>query len=332
MAVAATWELDAFTSVEVFKALSSETRLSILKLLSERELNINEMGKHLDVNLPTVSKHVQALEQAGLVVSEYMAGTQGTQKRCRLKCRRLVVSLEESPIPKEQYEEVSMPVGLYTLVNPGGPTCGIASAAAIINLADEPQSFLYPERYSAQLIWMSEGFVEYVFPNSLPTSVDIWKAELQLEICSECPDYNNDYPSDITVWMNGVEVGTWTSPGDFGGRRGRLNPEWWNDHGTQFGALKTFSVSKDGCFVDGLPSGNTTTKGAMILPHQPITVRIGIKPEAMHQGGFNLFGRAFGNYQQDLILRLHYIPRLDDRRAQKAPVATESTSINPVHE
>jgi predicted transcriptional regulator len=318
---ATNWEIDAFTSEEIFKALSSQTRLNILRLLSERELNINELGKYLDVNLPTVSKHVQALEQAGLILCEYMAGTQGTQKRCRLKYRRLLVSLEDAPAPQNQCEEIAMPIGLYSLVNPGGPTCGIASASGLINLADEPQAFLFPERFSAQILWMSDGFVEYVFPNSLPTSVTIWKAELQLEICSECPDYNNDYPSDITVWMNGVEIGTWTSPGDFGGRRGRLNPPWWNDHGTQFGALKNFSVSTDGSFVDGVMASDVTIKAAMIVPHQPITVRIGVKPDAAHPGGFNLFGKSFGNYQQDLLLRLYYLPKQEDRNSERQSIA-----------
>src|SRR5580692_11105050 len=106
---ATNWEIDAFASVEVFKALSSDTRLSILRLLSERELNINELGRSLNVNLPTISKHVQALEQAGLILSEYMAGTQGTQKRCRLRHRRLLVTFDESIVLQDQCEEISMP-------------------------------------------------------------------------------------------------------------------------------------------------------------------------------------------------------------------------------
>ncbi len=106
-----------------------------------------------------------------------------------------------------------------------------------------------------------------------------------------------------------MEVGTWTAAGDFGGRRGRLNPPWWSDHGTQFGALKVFSVTEEGSFVDGLPASGVTIRQTMVVPHQPVTVRIGVKPDALHRGGFNLFGRSFGNYQQDLILRLHTRPK-----------------------
>ncbi|MGV3615367.1 MAG: ArsR/SmtB family transcription factor [Fimbriimonas sp.] len=312
------WELTAYEGEELFRALASGPRLRILRLLSEREMNINELGQALGSNIPAVSKHVQVLEGAGLVISEYMAGTQGTQKRCRLRQRRLVVSLEEARAPSIQSEEMEMPVGLYGLVHPGGPTCGLASPEGYIGHADEPQSFLLPDRCRAGMLWMSEGFVEYVFPNKVPTSVDIWKAELQMEICSECPDFDNDFPSDITVWFNGVEIGTWTSPGDLGGRRGRLNPPWWNDHGTQYGALKVFSVSDEGAFVDGLPASDVTIAQAKVVPHQPVTVRIGVKPDARHRGGFNLFGRSFGNYQQDLILRLHYLPKSESKRSESA--------------
>jgi predicted transcriptional regulator len=42
-------------------------------------------------------------------------------------------------------------------------------------------------------------------------------------------------------------------------------------------------------------------------------VRLGVKPDALHVGGLNLFGRSFGNYPQDLTLRLEYMP---GRRAE----------------
>ncbi len=301
-------EASAFESEEIFKALASETRLKILKLLSQTDLNINEIGNALSINLPTISKHIQILEAAGLVTSEYMAGVQGTQKRCRLRYDRMVFSLESLQTPKTVVEEISMPIGLYARVCPT-PPCGITSAERIIHLIDSPQSFLQAERAAAQMLWMSEGFVEYVFPNMLPSSVEIQRVEVAAELCSEAPDYNNDYPSDITVWVNGVEAGTWTSPGDFGGKRGRLNPIWWSEHGTQFGSLKVWSLTSEGTFVDGMLVSETAIDQFSVVPQLPVTVRIGIKPNAVNRGGFNLFGRKFGNHEQDLVLRMHYAPQ-----------------------
>jgi predicted transcriptional regulator len=145
--------------------------------------------------------------------------------------------------------------------------------------------------------------------------MEITRLELSAELCSEAPHHNNDYPSDITVWVNDVEIGTWTSPGDFGGKRGRLNPPWWNDSHSQYGMLKIWSVDREGSYVDGTPASDNGLRRLMLAPQQPITVRIGIKPEAEHPGGFNLFGRGFGNYEQDVVLRLHYVNAQRQRRS-----------------
>jgi|YNPMSStandDraft_2_1061718.scaffolds.fasta_scaffold06746_2 predicted transcriptional regulator len=303
-------ERSVFACEDIFKALASKARLRILRLLAEHDLNVNEIARALNLNYPTVSKHIQVLEQAGLILCEYMPGSQGAQKRCRLRWDKLIFSIETESA-EEQVEEIEMAIGMYSLATPS-PTCGLASREGYIGLMDDPQSFLLPERANAQLLWMGSGFVEYVFPNFLPTSVEITRVEVAMEICSEAPDYNNDYPSDITLWINGVEVGTWTCPGDFGGKRGRLNPAWWNDHGTQFGVLKVWSVNGDGAYIDGMRLSDVTVKDIMVVPQQPITVRIGNKPDARHIGGFNLFGKGFGNYEQDLLLRLHYSPRRTD--------------------
>jgi len=37
-----------------------------------------------------------------------------------------------------------------------------------------------------------------------------------------------------------------------------------------------------------------------------VAVRIGNKPDAHYVGGFNLFGKHFGDYDQDIILTVEY--------------------------
>lgn len=316
-------EQRGLVSEELFKALASDTRLKIINLLAEREMNINELRQALGIAPPSVSKHIQILEQAGLVTSEYMSGEQGTQKRCRLRYDRLIFSLEAVRAPDRHSEETEMPIGMYTFAHPS-ITCGLAGREKSIGFFDEPQSFLLPERSQAQLLWMAAGFVEYVFPNTVPTVMEICRVDLSMEICSECLDYNNDYPSDITVWINGVEVGTWTSPGDMGDRRGRLNPAWWNEHDTQYGFLKVWSVDEDGAYIDDVALSRTRIQDIMVVPRQPVTVRIGIKPDAEHVGGFNLFGRGFGNYEQDLTLRLHYKAKNEESTSPRTKISARS--------
>ncbi len=299
-------------NAEVFKALGSETRLEILSLLVSGDRNINEICLHMNLSQPTVSKHIQILEQVGLIVSEYMPGTQGMQKRCRLRYGQMIVGFESVGESEERLEEVSMPVGLYSLAE-AFPQCGLANREKIIGFLDVPQSFLDPDRASAEILWMADGFVEYIFPNTLPMTTEILRMEFICEACSEAPNYNHDWPSDITLWVNNTEVGTWTSPGDFGAKRGALNPSWWIDHMSQYGALKIWAIDREGSSLDGNPLSNITLADANVKPNQPIRLRLGVKRDAMHRGGFNLFGKGFGNYAQDLVLRLHYVMNSTER-------------------
>ncbi|MGV3617617.1 MAG: ArsR/SmtB family transcription factor [Fimbriimonas sp.] len=310
---------------DVFRALANESRLAILQLLAGGERNINELGTALGLSQPTITKHVQQLELAGLLVSEYKPGVQGMQKRCRLRHDRLLVTFDAPPATEQRIEEVSMPIGLYTLAHTDG-RCGLANRTKIIGFLDKPQSFYDPERATAQILWMEDGFVEYTFPNDLPTSMEVIRLELLMEICSEAPDFNLDWPSDLTVWINGVDIGTWTSPGDFGGKRGVLNPDWWIEHMTQHGLLKLWSVDGVGSFVDGNPVSDVRLDRLLVHPQAPITVRIGVKPDAEHRGGFNLFGSGFGNYAQDLLLRLTYASKNPSARRASALDGQEARS------
>jgi len=36
------------------------------------------------------------------------------------------------------------------------------------------------------------------------------------------------------------------------------------------------------------------------------TLRIGVKPDAKNLGGINLFGEKFGDYQQNIMMRIDY--------------------------
>ncbi len=39
--------------------------------------------------------------------------------------------------------------------------------------------------------------------------------------------------------------------------------------------------------------------------HHSIRLRIGIDEGATHPGGVNIFGKGFGNHDQDIVMRLH---------------------------
>jgi len=57
--------------LELFKALSDETRQEILEFLEEEEHNVNEICKEFEkITQPTISHHLQILKRCELVDAE----------------------------------------------------------------------------------------------------------------------------------------------------------------------------------------------------------------------------------------------------------------------
>ena len=295
---------------EVLRALASEVRVGILKLLHiEGPMNVNDVAARLKQPQSTVSSNIQTLVEAGLVRTETQKARKGNQKICHSLFDEVMVMFKEDMKPlRDSGIEVSMPVGLYTSCEVTAP-CGLCSSEGIIGLLDVPDTFLDPDRMKAGLIWFTRGFVEYQFPNNAKLSQnEIEILEFAMELSSEVPGTSADWPSDITVAVNGKDVGTWTSPGDFGDKRGVYTPDWWKLKGSQYGKLKNFRVARDGTYVDGVKISPVSLKDLDIDTHHSIRLRVGVKADAKHPGGMNIFGRGFGNYDQDISLRLHTAP------------------------
>lgn len=54
----------------VFKALSDDTRRQILKLLAKQDMTAKEIAENFSISKPAISKHLDVLKEAKLVVSE----------------------------------------------------------------------------------------------------------------------------------------------------------------------------------------------------------------------------------------------------------------------
>ena len=289
----------------VTKALGSATRLEILRFLSAHTCTLLEIAEALDLPPSTATLHINVLEKAGLIETNLSPATRGLQKVCARVYDRIVIQLPAAAEREETTVEVSMPIGAFVDVHII-PTCGLLGELGIIGHLDDPTAFYEPERIHAQLLWFRRGTVEYRFPNRLPPNVILDDIDVSFEICSEAPLHHSHWPSDVTVWIGGVEIGTWTSPADFGGERGALTPAWWDTQNSQFGLLKVWKVTNNGSFVDGRQVSKITLNNLSLKPGDPITVRIGIKDNASNIGGLNLFGSKFGNYPQDIVLRQRF--------------------------
>lgn len=71
-----------------FSALADPTRRAMLARLADGPATVNELAEPFELSLPTVSRHLKVLEDAGLVVKE-----RDRQFRpCRLEAGPLVVA------------------------------------------------------------------------------------------------------------------------------------------------------------------------------------------------------------------------------------------------
>ena len=206
----------------IARALDSELRMKMLEILSREELNVNQLCEKLDIPQSTCATNLKILEKADLISTRSIpTNTRGTQKLCSLKYDRVLLPL----IPKQKKERgtkeitTDMPIGLFSDSSISSP-CGLLSDTGMIGYYDTESSFLHPARASAAIIWFTYGYLEYRFPKNFSKSDKIRAIKFSAEICSEYPGHNENWPSDITLWINNVDIGKWTSPSDNGGKGG----------------------------------------------------------------------------------------------------------------
>lgn len=293
----------------VFKALGSEIRINILKILMENgQMNMNELASTLGITNGALTGHIKQMEQCGLVkVAAENAGHRN-QKICQVNVDKILLDVTEQT--EEQGKNIyttSIPVGHYSDYSVF-PTCGMATGEKMIGEVDDPRYFAYPERVNAQILWFTRGYVEYMIPNLLPVSQKIDQITITMEISSEAPGVNSDWPSDLAFLLNDVEIGTWTSPGDFGDVRGIFTPDWWFPNWNQYGLLKMIVINRKGTFIDGLKISDVTIGQFDLNYKSTIRLKLMVREDLGNTGGLTVYGSRFGNYNQDINVRIKYSP------------------------
>lgn len=285
-------------------ALSSQERLTILRMLYAESMSITKIARAIGISVSTACFHVRTLQEAGLVNVTTMQGKHGTLQLCQSR----FVSLNLLTAPTREMDAGvhvthEVPVGLYTGAHLE-PDAGFCTANEQIMFSDG--NIFTPRRADAQILWASGGYVEYSVSNTRRDST-LRRFTVTLEICSETLNYCIGWKSDITFWLNGVELCTKTSPSDFGGRRGKFTPSWWPDASTQYGELIEISVTENGVSINGFSTQPESGPTIADFDHaETFVLRIGNKEDARHRGGFNIFGRGFGDYPQDISVETVY--------------------------
>ncbi|MCB2339713.1 ArsR/SmtB family transcription factor [Clostridium estertheticum] len=288
----------------VYEALDSSVRIKIINLLSELPLNIKEIASKLELSSAIITMHINKLEKAGIVKGERTKSKGGVQKICSLILDGIIIDFPRKTQERINHHEYIVPVGQYTDFEIT-PTCGLATTEKIIGYFDDTRSFLDSQRVAAKILWFTQGFVEYKLPNYLLTTQNPSELEISMEIGSEAPGANKNWPSDISFIMNGIKIGEWTSPGDFADVKGKYTPNWWNSDINQYGMLKIIKINDKGSFIDGEKISDVKLSDINIRSKQ-WKLRLEVAADAKHIGGLTVFGSGFGNYDQDLIFRLYY--------------------------
>lgn len=290
--------------LQIAHALSVPDRLKILQCILRRSISLTQIQEELDMPMTSVSRHVNALAEAGLIYISYMPGVKGHMKFCTQATLGFSVSLEEARESSSSDEfSIEMPVGMFSHCHVASP-CGMVSSTCKLIPYDDPSVFFSPQRMEAECLWFDKGFICYNFP--LPQTIKQCKElEFSFEICSETIYYNNKWPSDITFFVNDVELTTFTSPGDFGGRRGKYTPDFWPTTSTQYGLLKTLKINAKGVFLDNeLRTETINIDTLQLFSRDAVKFKIGIKDDAEHIGGINLLGKGFGDFPQAIKMTL----------------------------
>lgn len=287
-------------SLPVYEALSSEVCLHIIRLISEKPMSVKELAQELGLSSAIVTKHLDKLAAAELVTSKRV----GRSKMTELRVDTIEVKFPREIYPTFQVHQTSIPVGHYTEYRVQ-PSCGLAGKNGYIGKVDNPRYFMSPERMNAGMIWFNNGYVEYQTPNFLQGHEHLEMLDLTAELGSEFPFSNNTWPSDITFFINGKEIGTWRSLGDFSDIRGKYTPKWVPDNVNQYGVLKTLRVTDHGTYLDGQPFTDICLQD-LPTDHETWTVRFEVKEEAEKAGGCTIFGQGFGNHDQNIELLAYY--------------------------
>ncbi len=292
------------SGLNIFKALSSEIRIEILELLaSNQSLNLNDLATKLKLSNGAITMHIKKLEDSGLIEINTAVGKHGIQKMCYLNEEKLLVELRSKDI--DNLYEVEIMIGHYSNYEVL-PTCGLATKDRIIGDFDDPRYFADPQRVAAQIVWVNEGFLEYRVPNYLKPNQKFKELQFSLELSSEAPGFNDNWPSDIYFYVNDYELGYWTSPGDFGDKRGSFNPDWWPPHLNQYGMLKLIRINDQGSFIDGCRISDVTLEDIQLDYKSNINFKIAVNEKSKNKRGFTIYGQNFGNYNQAILTRVLY--------------------------
>lgn len=299
---------DMMEIADVCRALSSPIRLEILKMLNNRNYIMSEIADELNLQPSSAAFHLKILENAKLITVNTSTKYKGTLRYYSYSIRDIMIRLRKV----SDRQVFSTPVTYTIKIGEYSDAAfslysGLASGEKLL-VENHPGMMFGKERFQAEYLYNTRaGFLKYNIPNEYVKEGKLSELQISMEISSETFGYNEDYPSDITFSINGIELCTWTCPGSYGDKYGVYTPSWWYPESAKYGLLTTIKIKEKGVFINEEPFNRNIGLSNLNLSDGIYTeFKIEVKPNAKHCGGFCLFGENFGNHNQAIVFTAFY--------------------------
>lgn len=291
--------------LELFKTLGSDVRMRIVELLSERgEMNMNEIASALELTNGALTAHIRKLEECGIIQTVTECTGHGNQKLCSMKVDQILVNGRTEEVREVRVRDGELPIGSFDSYEVKAP-CGLCNVYSRIGKENDAGYYELPDRLQAGLLWFSEGYIEYRIPNMLLAGEKMHQMTFYFEISSDQVGPLPENQAEIDFYLNGKKLGSWVTPPEFEWNKGIYTPAWWYGREKQFGLVKMIAITPHGTYLDGGRMSDVGLNAFTSEELQHLRFRLSVAKRGGYQGGMVLYGAGFGNYNQDIRVRIH---------------------------
>ena len=118
--------------LELFKALGSDVRIQILKILLENDhMSMNQLATELKLSNGALTGHIKKLEECGLISTSNESASHGNSKICSVIQDKIVIEIEK-PEELTNAFTTDIKVGQFSKYEIC-PTCGLANSQSRTN-------------------------------------------------------------------------------------------------------------------------------------------------------------------------------------------------------
>lgn len=283
-------------------ALGNVQRLKIIQSIIDGPKSITELSNELNIPTSNIMFHVRILEDVKLVKFTITNRTTFISMLTNNVVFKLNDLFELTETPKTTEYNYEILLGNYLDIISNG-TKFIIAMSENEKLNINFQNRFSSDRFKIQLLTVTHSILVYPL-QPIKQDENLKQIHISLEMCSEAPFYRNDFASDVEFYIDDICICSHRLEGDFGGRKGILNPSWYPISNTQYGELIYIVISELGVTINGKLVNTKININNIDLNEDKIhTFKFGNSDKKGIKGGMNIFGKAFGDHPQNIKIK-----------------------------